>query len=196
NSFKALNVDDTIIEEVAMGSKVTTSDSDDEVDPVENETASFLAWIWSKKLVETMEGYNIQTLCDDFDIKGLRRRAEVTLEMVTRNKMEEACKGKNVTTSNIVSKTSGIATPNEASTSKGGNMVKTTNSFELLNSLEVDPTAHEEPSDPKDSTQRVCLGKSNVQVNEASENDVEEVYDETMHFMASKGTKEGTGIWK
>ncbi|GJU84119.1 hypothetical protein Tco_1291665 [Tanacetum coccineum] len=51
NSFEALNVDNSIIEEAAMGSKVTTSgnqwkrliksnksDSDDEVEPVQNET--------------------------------------------------------------------------------------------------------------------------------------------------------------
>nr|GEY90400.1 hypothetical protein [Tanacetum cinerariifolium] len=65
----------------------------------------------------------------------------------------------------------------------GGNVVKTTNSFELLNTLEVDPTAHERPSDPKDSTQSFGLGKSNVHVNEDSESDVEEIYDETAHFM-------------
>nr|GEY57688.1 hypothetical protein CTI12_AA224650 [Tanacetum cinerariifolium] len=65
NSFEALNVDNPIIEEVATGSKVTTSgklalvdddgkppkkvdysdnlDNDDEVEHVQNETASFLA---------------------------------------------------------------------------------------------------------------------------------------------------------
>nr|GEY23849.1 hypothetical protein [Tanacetum cinerariifolium]GEY23850.1 hypothetical protein [Tanacetum cinerariifolium] len=82
NSFEALNVDYLIIKEVATGSKVTTtedklvlvddddgkplekvdypdnSDSDDEVEHVKNETASFLAsWIWFKKPVRTMEGY-------------------------------------------------------------------------------------------------------------------------------------------
>ncbi|GJV22727.1 ribonuclease H-like domain-containing protein [Tanacetum coccineum] len=108
NSFEALNDDDPIIEEVATGTKVTTtstqeegkcsvplterinflekqilegklvlvddggkplekvnypnnSDSDNEVKPFENETASFFgikeSWIWSKKLVRTMEGH-------------------------------------------------------------------------------------------------------------------------------------------
>nr|GEU74239.1 hypothetical protein [Tanacetum cinerariifolium] len=70
NSFEALNVDDPIIKEVPMGSKLVlvdddgkslekidypdNSDSDDEVEPVKNETASFLA---SKGV-----GYGLKTL--------------------------------------------------------------------------------------------------------------------------------------
>ncbi|GKA21190.1 putative reverse transcriptase domain-containing protein [Tanacetum coccineum] len=172
-----------------------------------------LDWIWFKKPAGTMEGYNddeydpydidmyegliipknIQTLCDNFVIKGTKKMSRSNIG--NGDKKQDEGKGKNVTTSNIVSNSSGSATRNEASTSKGGNMVKTTNSFELLNSLEVDPMAHEEPLDPKDSTQRVALGNSNVHVNDDSESNVEEVYDKTAHFMASKGTKEVIGIW-
>ncbi|GKD46037.1 hypothetical protein Tco_1270682 [Tanacetum coccineum] len=120
NSFEALNVDDPIIEEVATGSKVTTTEgklvlvdddgkplekidypnnpsSDDEVEPIENETTSFLAskgvgygskslWEqWRDTIVndeydpyddDMYEGKeipaNIQTICDNFDIKKLR----------------------------------------------------------------------------------------------------------------------------
>ncbi|GKD36789.1 hypothetical protein Tco_1256996, partial [Tanacetum coccineum] len=59
NSFEVLNVDYLIIEDVAMGSKLVlvdddgkplenafylaNSDNDDDVEPIENETASFLA---------------------------------------------------------------------------------------------------------------------------------------------------------
>ena len=38
------------------------------------------------------------------------------------------------------------------------------------------------------------LRKSNVHVNEDSKSDMEEVYDESTHFMASKGMKERSGI--
>ncbi|GJV86707.1 hypothetical protein Tco_1530645 [Tanacetum coccineum] len=44
---------------------------------------------------------------------------------------------------------------------------------------------------PKDNTWRTGLGKSNIQVNEDSESEVEEVYDETAHFMALKIRKKG-----
>ena len=58
----------------------------------------------------------------------------------------------------------------------------------------MDLPTHKEPSDLGDGTQRAGLGKSNVQVNEDSESDVEEVYDKSPPFMASKGTKEGSAI--
>ncbi|GKD47904.1 primary amine oxidase-like protein [Tanacetum coccineum] len=55
NSFEALDVNNPIVEEVV-------TDSDDDVEPVENETANFFgikeSWIWSEKLVGTMEEYN------------------------------------------------------------------------------------------------------------------------------------------
>ncbi|GJY08202.1 hypothetical protein Tco_0375256 [Tanacetum coccineum] len=84
--------------------------------------------------------------------------------MSSPSKHKETRKGKNVTTSNILSNSSRGATPNEASTLKGGDTVKTTNSFVLLNSSEVDPTTHEEPSDPKVSMQRVGVGKSSCRL--------------------------------
>nr|GFA41230.1 hypothetical protein [Tanacetum cinerariifolium] len=72
--------------------------------------------------------------------------------MSSPSKHKEAGKGKNATTCNFGSNSNGCA--KEASTSKEGNTMKTTNSFDVLNSLEGDLTAHDEPSFLKDSTQR------------------------------------------
>ncbi|GJT04451.1 hypothetical protein Tco_0838913 [Tanacetum coccineum] len=82
------------------------------------------------------------------------------------NKHTEAGKGNNATMNS--SNSNGGAKPNEASTSKSGNMVKTSNAFDVLNSLEVDPTTYEEPSNSKDSTQRAgtnegsCIGNKSL----------------------------------
>ncbi|GKD24841.1 hypothetical protein Tco_1231055, partial [Tanacetum coccineum] len=103
-------------------------------------------------------------------------------------------KGKNASMSKMGLNSNRGAKQNEFSTFKGGNMVTTTNSFDVLRSLEVDPATHNEPSNPKDNTRRTGLVMSNVQVNEDCASDVEEVNDETAHFMASKNTKEGSGI--
>ncbi|GJY62887.1 hypothetical protein Tco_0464347 [Tanacetum coccineum] len=96
NLFEALNYENLIIEEVATGSMATTSGNDDEVEPFENEMASFLAsklmgvGYGPKSLLEQWresnvdddydpydndmyEGQeipdNIQIICDNLDIK-------------------------------------------------------------------------------------------------------------------------------
>nr|GEX95709.1 isocitrate lyase [Tanacetum cinerariifolium] len=207
NTFKDLNVDDLNIEEVAMGSKVTTIGTQEEGEcsvPLIERIKVFEKLIMEDKLVLVdvdgkpleKEQWRDTTINDEYDPYDIDMYEAYILKLSSPTNHKEAGKGKNVTMSNIVLNSNGSAIPNEASTSKGGNMAKTTNSFELLNTLEVDPMTHERPSDPKDSTQSFGLGKSNVHVNEDSKSDVEEIYDETAHFMASKGTKEGIGIWK
>ncbi|GKD73948.1 hypothetical protein Tco_1332230 [Tanacetum coccineum] len=51
-------------------------------------------------------------------------------------------------------------------------------------------------SSKRDVTRITGFGKSTVEANEDSEGEVEEVFDDTAHLMASKTMKEGSGIGK
>ncbi|GKC92119.1 hypothetical protein Tco_1157561 [Tanacetum coccineum] len=74
------------------------------------------------------------------------------------------------------------STSNEASTSNGGNMVSTSNHFDVLSKPDVN-TNHivEEDVAPKVAD----LGHSSEQVNEDSDSDVEEVYNQSANLLAS-----------